>query len=158
MKTETETQKWVESVLEQHRHLRSVVADLEEFLFDPRPDAGEKGSHTWAVALSQRLLSLHDELFRHFRFEEETGVIEEILENHPEVTGKLQEILGQHPEMLSQLRRIVSDVLSYSEGVSPGDPQIRRRLTELLDVLRHHEEEENHLFQRIEYRDVAAAD
>jgi hypothetical protein len=135
-----------------------VVADLKEFLADPRPDAGEKGSHSWAVALSQRLLSLHDELFRHFRFEEETEVIEEILVSHPEITGELQEILGQHPEMLSQLRRIVSDVLSYSEGVSPEDPKIRRRISDLLDVLHHHEEAENHLFQRIEYRDVAAAD
>jgi hypothetical protein len=158
MMTETVTQEWVETVLEQHRHLRTVVADLKEFLFTPRPETGEKGSHSWAVALSQRLLSLHDELFRHFRFEEETGVMEEILENHPEAARKLKEVLGEHPELLRQLRQIVADVLSYSEGVSPEDPQIRRRITDLLDVFGHHEEEENHLFQRLEYRDVAAAD
>lgn len=155
---ETVTQSWVETVLEQHRHLRSVKADLKEFLFAPRPEAREKGSHTWAVELSQRLLSLHDELFRHFRFEEETGVTEEVLVNHPEAAGKLNEILSEHPDLLGQLRLIVSDVLSYSEGVSPQDARIRRRVTNLLDDLSHHEEEENHLFQRIEYRDLAAAD
>lgn len=156
--TETVTRDWVESVLEQHRHLKSVVGDLEQFLDVPRPDTGVKGSHSWAVALSQRLLSLHDELFRHFRFEEETDVMDEILVSHPEVAGKLKEVLDEHPEMLSGLRRIVSDVMSYSEGVSPRDPKIRRRINALLAVFHHHEEEENHLFQRIEYRDMGAAD
>ena len=155
---ETATQSWVQSVLEQHRHLQGVVRDLEEFLNAPRPDTGEKGSHTWAVALSQRLLSMHDELFRHFRFEEEAGVLEEIFENHPEAANRLTEILEEHPEMLSGLRRIVSDVLSYSEGVSPENPQIRLRISNLIEVFHHHEQEENHLFQRIEYRDVGAAD
>ena len=156
--TETVTQEWVESVLEQHRHLHTVVADLEKFLDAPRPDTGVKGSHSWAVALSQRLLSLHDEFFRHFRFEEDKDVLDEMLETHPEAAGKLKDVLDEHPEMLSGLRLIVSDVLSYSEGVSPEDPQIRRRIAALLAVFHHHEEEENHLFQRIEYRDVGAAD
>lgn len=158
MMTDTVTREWVESVLEQHRHLQSVVAGLEEFLDAPRPDTGVRGSHSWAVALSQRLLSLHDEFFRHFRFEEEADVMEEILVNHPEAASKLKEVLDEHPAMLRELRRIVADVLSYSEGVSPEDPKIRRRITELLAVFHHHEEEENHLFQRIEYRDMAAAD
>ncbi len=158
MMTETVTREWVESVLEQHRHLRAVVGGLEEFLDEPRPDTGVRGSHTWAVALSQRLLSLHDEFFRHFRFEEERDVIEDIMVNHPEAAGKLKEVLDEHPEMLGELRRIVSDVLSYSEGVNPEDPKIRRRISELLAVFHRHEEEENHLFQRIEYRDLAAAD
>lgn len=156
--TETEIQSRVETVLEQHRHLRAVVKDLEGFLDTPRPDTGVKGSHSWAVALSQRLLSLHDELFRHFRFEEDTDTMEEILEIHPEAARKLEDVLEEHPAMLRHLRRLVADVLTYSEGVSPKDPQIRRRIADLLEVFRRHEEEENHLFQRIEYRDMAAAD
>ena len=156
--TETVTQSWVETVLEQHRHLHSVEADLKKFLFASRPEAREKGSHTWAVELSQRLLSLHDELFRHFRFEEDPGVKEEVLVNHPEVTGRFNEILSEHSDILGRLRGITSDVLSYSEGLSPQDARIRRRVTNLLEDLSHHEEEENHLFQRIEYRDLAAAD
>ena len=158
MTTETVAREWVESVLEQHRHLQAVVADLEIFLDEPRPRTGVKGSHSWAVELSQRLLSLHDEFFRHFRFEEETDAMAEMLESHPEAAFKLKEVLDEHPEMLSQLRRIVSDVLSYSEGVRPEDPKIRRRLNDLLGAFRRHEEEENHLFQRLEYRDLGAAD
>ena len=156
--TETVTQSWVETVLEQHRHLQSVETDLKEFLYASRPKARQKGSHTWAAELSQRLLSLHDELFRHFRFEEEAGMKEEILVNHPEVAGRFKEILNEHSDLLSQLRGIVSDVLSYSEGVSLPDNRFRRRISDLLDEFSRHEEAENHLFQRIEYRDLAAAD
>jgi hypothetical protein len=64
----TQSSEWVEKVLEQHRQLRSQVETIEEFLAVPRPLAGEKGSHTWAVELSRRLLALHDDLFQHFRF------------------------------------------------------------------------------------------
>lgn len=158
MTTDTATRDWVDTVLDQHRHLRSVVEDLREFLDTPRPDTGVKGSHTWAVEVSQRLLLLHDDLFRHFRFEEETEVLEEVLEFHPEAASKLREVLAEHPDMLRQLRLIVSDVLSYSEGVSPTNPRFRGRIASLLDQFKQHEEEENHLFQRIEYRDLAAAD
>ena len=158
MTTETVTQKWVDTVLEQHQHLRAVVADLEDFLDTPRPDTGVKGAHSWAVELSQRLLSLHDELFRHFRFEEDVELIEETLASHPEAANQFRAVLREHPAILAELRAIVSDVLSYSEGVSPENPRIRRRLTELLATFYHHEEEENHLFQRLEYRDTGAVD
>ena len=80
------------------------------------------------------------------------------MEHHPEAAGKLKEVLNEHPDMLRRLRRIVADVLSYSEGSDPEDPRIRRRVTEFLDDVHRHEQEENHLFQRIEYRDLAAAD
>lgn len=158
MMTGTVTQDWVDSVLQQHHQLQELVQELEIFLDEPRPDTGVKGSHSWSVALSQRLLSLHDELFRHFRFEEDEGVLQEIMENHPEAAAGLKDILEEHPEMLRQLRQIVSDVLSYSEGVTPEDPRIRKRISELLETFRQHEQEENHLFQRIEYRDTGAAD
>jgi len=158
MTTQTVTQEWIEEVLEQHRYLRSVVAALREYLNEPRPAAGEKGSHSWAAELSKQLMTLHDELYRHFRFEEEGDVMDELIEAHPEAAGQLEAVLGEHPAMLSGLRGIVSDVLSYSEGGRPEDPRLRQRITDLLDELRDHEQEENHLFQRLEYRDVGAAD
>ena len=158
MMTDIESTDWVEGVLEQHRHLRSEVTQLESFLATPRPEAGQKGSHVWAVKLSLRLLTLHDELFQHFRFEEVAEIKEELFENHPEASKKLEEVYCEHPAMLRELRHIVSDVLSYSEGVNPEDPQLRRRISRLLETFHQHEQEENHLFQRMEYRDVGAAD
>lgn len=156
--TDTDSTDRVEGVLEQHRHLRSEVKELESFLATPRPVAGEKGSHVWAVTLSLRLLTLHDELFQHFRFEEAAETKEELFANHPEASTKLEEVYREHPSMLRELQHIVSDVLSYSEGISPEDPQLRRRIARLLEMFHQHEQEENHLFQRMEYRDVGAAD
>lgn len=155
---DSESRAWVEAVMEQHRQLRSEVEQVESFLAAPRPVAGEKGSHVWAVKLSQRLLALHDELFQHFRFEEEVDVKEEILAMHPEVTRSLEEVFLEHPAMLRELRHIVSDALSYSEGINPEDPQLRRRIARLLEKFHQHEQEENRLFQRMEYRDVGGVD
>jgi iron-sulfur cluster repair protein YtfE (RIC family) len=154
----TQSSEWVEKVLEQHRQLRSQVETIEEFLAVPRPLAGEKGSHTWAVELSRRLLALHDDLFQHFRFEEEVEARQNSFEEHPEAAGKLEEIICEHPAMLRELRDIVSDVLSYSEGINPEDPQLRRRIARLITRFHQHEEMENHLIQRMEYRDVGAVD
>ena len=156
--TVMESRLWIDKVLEQHRHLRSEVDKLEKFLTAPRPTAGEKGSHTWAVDLSRRLLALHDELFQHFRFEEQVEARQEPFARYPEAAQRLEEALCEHPAMLQELRNIVSDVLSYSEGISPDDPQLRRRIARLIEWFHRHEEEENHLIQRVEYRDVGAVD
>ncbi len=149
---------WVEGVFEQHKQLTAVVEGLGNFLVDPRPEAGEVGSHTWAAELSRRLLSLHDQLFRHFRYEEQEDVLEELCASHPEAVAKFQKVLGEHEAMLRDLRRAISDVLAYSEGRRPEDPRLRRRISDLLEAFQHHEEEENHLFQRLVYRDLGTAD
>ena len=149
---------WIEQVLAEHRYLREAVDDTREFLDLPRPGLGAKGSHTWAVELSQRLVHLHDELFRHFRFEEKAGVIEDLTLRHPEAARELEEVLGEHPEMLREIRRITSDVLAYSDGERPEDPRLRRRIADLLEALSKHEEHETHLIQRLEYRDFGTGD
>lgn len=158
MVTDTEISARVEEVLKQHRQLRAEVEKIEIFLATQRPEPGETGSHTWAVDLSLRLLVLHDQLFRHFRFEEDVEANEEVFQAHPEAAKKLEDVLSEHPAMLREVRHIVSDVLSYSEGINPEDPQLRRRIARLLKQFSDHETEENHLYQRIEYRDVGAAD
>lgn len=158
MTTKVARTQWVEGVLEQHKHLRQVVSEIQEFVVAPRPKAGEPGSHTWAAELSKRLLRLHDELFRHFRFEEQEDTLEEIFASHPESIGRFQKVLGEHKDMLKDLRQTVSDVLEYSEGKRPEDPRLRSRVTSILSDFQRHEEEENHLIQRLEYRDLGTAD
>ena len=156
--TERVSMQWIEEVLAQHRHLKSEVAELERFLEQPRPEPNEPGSHTWAVELSRRLLVLHDELFKHFRYEEEAEGKQSLLEKHPEVARRLEEILDEHPSLLREVRHIVSDVLAYAEGADPVDPALRRRIGMVLERFHQHEREENQLFLRVEYRDVGAAD
>jgi len=155
---ETMTDQWAAQVLEQHRYLGELIDDLRSFLEAPRPKIGVKGAHTWSSELSQRLVKLHDELFRHFRFEEEGGMVEELTVAHPRFADRVDEIVAEHPQMLKAVRTIMTDALSYSEGEKPEDPQLRRRVLAVLDQLAEHECKETDLIQRAEYRDTGAGD
>ena len=152
------SQEWIEEVLEEHKRLRVMIAEIRQILSQPRPDAGQPGAHSWAADLSVRLVKLHDELFRHFRFEESMGLVEDVIERHPRAMARLEAVVGQHPEMLRNLRSIMTDALTYSEGKMPEDPRLRLRTLDLLDDLHRHEQEETDLFQRLEYRDHGAMD
>ena len=152
------TDEWAAQVLEEHEHLRELIADLKSFLEAPRPKVGEKGAHTWSSELSSRLVKLHDELFRHFRFEEEGGMVEDLTLAHPRFSDRIEDVVAEHPRMLKAVRDIMVDALAYSEGEKPEDPQLRRRVLTVLDELHEHEKKETDLIQRAEYRDTGAAD
>ena len=49
------TKEWIDEVLEEHKRLRVMVAELRQTLCQPRPEAGQPGSHSWASDLSVRL-------------------------------------------------------------------------------------------------------
>ena len=82
-----------------------------------------------------------------FRFEEEEGMVEEISIRRPRLTQDVEELMDEHPRMLTEIRGVMADVLCYSEGQEPENPQLRRRLITVLDQLRDHERKENHLIQ-----------
>lgn len=151
-------ESWLQKVIDEHRELNGLVAELQAFLEAPRPEIREAGYHTWAVSLSDRLMKLHDKLFRHFRHEEEGGMKEELLVKHPRAERRIEKVMGEHPEMLETLRQLMSDALAYSEGRQIAEPRLRRRLSALLEALASHEREETDLIQRLEYRDLGAAD
>ena len=155
---EVKTDQWAARVLEEHEHLRELIGDLKSFLETPRPEVGVKGAHTWSSELSQRLVKLHDELFRHFRFEEEGGMVEELSIAHPRFADRIGKVVSEHPQMLKAVRTIMTDALCYSEGECPEDPGLRRRVLAVLDQLDEHERNETDLIQRAEYRDTGAAD
>lgn len=155
---ETVTGTWREQVLDEHRELRATIVFLREFLQEPRPDIGRSGSHSWAAELAKQLASLHDELFRHFRHEEEGGMVEEISLEHPRASARIETIVDQHPAMLRELRHLTNMALTYSEGRSPSDPALRQRVKALLDGLDKHEREETDLIQRLALRDSGVGD
>ena len=152
------TNTWARQVAAEHRELRAKVAQLREFLNAPRPEASRRGAHTWATELSSRLSTLHDELFRHFRLEDESNMVEDISSSHPRASYEINRIVDEHPRMLEEARQLIGLTLTYSTAQAPMDVQLRRRVTDLLDWLEKHEREETDLIQRLEYRDTGAAD
>jgi len=154
----TTTHEWIEQVLEEHRQLNAMVADLRQFLEAPRPDVGQKGAHVWSTELTGHLVRLHDALFRHFRKEEEGGMMEELTEAHPRATGAVESLVHDHEEILRDMRRCSTAAMEYSDGVEPADAALRRRITAILDCLHRHEVEETDLIQRLEYEMIGAGD
>ncbi|MDH3744742.1 MAG: hemerythrin domain-containing protein [Acidobacteriota bacterium] len=154
----TATEIWRQQVLEEHRLLNRTVAELRDFLERPRPKVGKEGSHTWAADLSKRLADLHDLLFRHFRFEERGGMMEEVVESHPRATGQVDNLLDEHTAILKESREIMAAALSYSEGNAGDERRLRRRLTALLDQLGEHERIENTLIMDLAYHDLGLGD
>ncbi len=152
------TKEWAAQVMAEHEDLRAMVEEIRVFLDRPRPEVGQTGAHTWAVGLARRLLDLHDELVRHFRFEEKGGMVEELTFRYPRVAHELDEILADHPAILSQLRELLTGALIYSEGHTPSDARLRHGVGQLLDYLRRHERQETALIQRVEYRDFGVGD
>jgi iron-sulfur cluster repair protein YtfE (RIC family) len=147
-----------ERVLQEHRELNQMVADLRAFLQQPRPKIGEKDSHPWAADLSERLVKLHSKLALHFRYEEEEGVVEEISFRFPRASRKIEELVSQHPQILAEVRDLMGSTLAYSEGQEPARPALRKRLNALLDLLDQHEQSETELIQQLEYEDLGDSD
>jgi hypothetical protein len=155
---ETKTENWMETVLEEHRELRLMIAELREFLRRPRPVVGEPGAHSWASELSQWLVKLHDGLFRHFRYEEQSGMAEEITLRHPRTSHEVDRLMAEHPQMLKEVRSLMAEALDYSEGHLLDDPALRTRLENVLDQLAEHECEETKLIQLSELLEIGVGD
>lgn len=152
------TTTWAEQVREEHLELRRKVFELREFLKKPRPRPGDAGAHTWAAALSRQLATFHDELCRHFRFEEEGGMVEDIVWRHPRAANAAEQLASEHPELLSEVRRLMNATLTYSEGGRPEDRALRRRTTDLLDCLAKHDRAETDMIHRLECDDIGVGD
>lgn len=144
----------LEKCLLQHKELRDVIGEIRGYLKQPRPDIGAQGYHSWAAALSEHALKLHDRLFRHFRDEEQDGVLDELATRHPGSTGQVDTLQGEHKDILAGIRELLDDTLIYSEGEEPADARLRRRMSSLLDWLVEHENTETELIQSIEYLDL----
>lgn len=155
---EAKARQWTAQVAREHRELRKTVAGLRRFVEQPRPGLGEDGQHTWAAELAGRLVALHDKLFRHFRHEEQGGMVEDLQRHHPEASRKIEILVDEHPRMLRQLREIVTATLKYSEGQTPSDQRLRQRLIAFLDRMERHDRGETELIQGLAYHDLGAGD
>ena len=147
-----------DQVMEQHRELRALAADLREFLRIERPELGDAAGTQWASELAARLLNLHTKLYAHFRHEESSGFMDRLMQRFPRATHSVESLAKEHDWMLRDLNAILSAAIVYSEGKRPQNPHLRRWVLSLLDELNRHEREENDLFQRLLYEEIGVGD
>jgi len=145
-------------LIEGHQSMRRAIEDLIGFLDAPRPGVGERGSHGWAAGMAERLMQLHDMLFRHFRAEEMSESLRELSVQRPHIHRAFEALRLDHDRILAELRSILGAAMIYSEGKPPENPQLRRWTLTMLDRLSRHEHEETELFQRVLYHDTGAGD
>ena len=138
----------IDKIVDEHRELRTMTDALRAFLATPRPQIGTPGAHTWAADLAEQLLKLHDKVFRHFRHEERSGVLEEIVRVNPQAAAAVEVLSRDHDRMLADLRALLGAAMVYSEAKTPEDSRLRRWALSILSHLEQHEHEETELMQK----------
>lgn len=154
----TATETWREKILDEHRALDDGVRRIRRALERPRPELGEIGAHSWASEISQKLLDLHDQLCRHFRYEEESGMIRELKETHPRASAEVDTLVEEHAALLEDCRRMIGALLSYSEDDAIQGVGLRRHMRAMLDRLDKHERQENSLIIDLACSDLGLGD
>ncbi len=158
MPEETKARQWMQQVLEEHRQLQAAITAMRGFLEQPRPDIGDDAARGWSARLSKDLVELHHLLVRHFRFEEDGGMMTDLSEKHPRADRWVDDLIDEHRDLLHDVRAITEAVMFYEEGRQPENPAIRRRLNELFDRLHSHDKTETDLIQRLEYQELGSGE
>lgn len=158
MPEETSRHQWMQKILEEHRQLEASIDQMRLFLEQPRPDVGDAAARDWSARLSKDLVELHHLLVRHFRYEEDGGMMTDVARRHPRADRWVDDLVEEHRELLHDIRSITEAVMFYEEGRQPENPQIRRRLSELFDRLHQHDQMETELIQRLEYEELGSGD
>ena len=135
-----------------------MIEDLNFFLERPRPEVGVTGSHTWAADLAERLMKFHDRLFRHFRYEESSGMFEELVREYPHTAHVVDALGKDHDRILGSLRALLTSCMTYAEGKQPENPQLRRWTASVMEQLSEHEQQETEMMQRAYTEDIGAGD
>jgi hypothetical protein len=148
----------MQQVLEEHRQLEASITAMRAFLEQPRPEIGEQDARDWSARLSRDLVELHHLLVRHFRYEEDGGMMTDLSEKHPRADRWVDDLVDEHRELLHEIRSITEAVMFYEEGRQPENPAIRRRLNELFDRLHKHDQTETELIQRLEYEELGSSE
>jgi signal transduction histidine kinase len=144
----------IDTIISEHRELRNMIAALRTFLEAARPEIGAPGAHTWATDFAERLVKLHDKIFRHFRHEESCGVLEEIERANPAAAAALESLRRDHDRMLADLRALLGAAMVYGEAKPLEDVRLRRWALSILSHLEEHEHEETDLIQETFCRDL----
>ncbi len=150
--------QWMHKILEEHRQLEAFIAALRGFLEQPRPEIGQQAARDWSAKLSKDLVELHHLLVRHFRYEEDGGMMTDLSEKHPRADRWVDDLIDEHRVLLHDVRSITESVMFYEEGREPENPAIRRRLNELFDKLHKHDQMETELIQRLEYEELGSSE
>ena len=100
------------------------------------------------------LVSLRQHLIDHFRFEEEDGVMDEVVRQEPRLSREIDQLKAQHQTLAAGLDALIADARSGHAG----ETAFAQRVRDWVAGVRHHEAEENRILQDAYTQDVTAED
>ena len=122
-----------------------------------RPDSDD-AVEEWRRALLDELSAFKGQLLSHFHHEEEGGFLLDVLREVPNVERRVQTLRLEHGEMASDLDAILDKLREMDLADREAIESVGRGVRTLVETLRHHEIEEQHLVQRTYYREYGAGD
>jgi hypothetical protein len=130
-----------ESIRSEHGSIRKTLGQIERTVADyPGPGA----EPAWLGGIRERLDELHTLLRDHFRYEERSGMFDDIRDHLPATSDECRSLLGDHDRLLRRLEEIRGDAARRSEtGASAGG--LGERVLEWIRDLSDHENRENEL-------------
>ena len=146
----------LESVVQQHKVLRERLKVLRDYIAGPEPP--EDDMHDWAATLAEKILELHDLVYRHFRDEETSGTLDDLVDRFPRASRAIRALAGEHQRILANLRAVLSAAMVYAENKGSPRKNIRQWVASVLDQLEIHESQETELIQRLQYEDIGNKD
>ena len=155
---EVETRPSLTKVLEEHMELRGLLDELLGFLVKPRPELHSPEADTWATSLTERLVTLHQKVGRHFREEESSGALDELEESFPHATRTIEALRTDHDRILADFRAVIHAAMLYTEGRSGENQNLRRWARSIVEHIQRHEGEETDLMQRLLNEDLGTGD
>jgi len=143
---------------EEHDRLRDKIALVRSVLLKTGPSGDKTENADWASELAEVLTSFHDEIFRHFRDEEQSGFLAEMERVFPQAKHRVDGLRHEHDRILAEIRDVLAATIVYAAGRTPEHPAIRRWTLSILDRITKHEHDEGELLQKLLYTDLGQAD
>jgi hypothetical protein len=138
-----------QEILHQHEQVMHAVDRLDLLLGAPMKKLSEDRVRQIIIA---DVWSLHDDLAKHFEFEEEGGYLELVTNKRPGLSKSVEALQAQHQQVLDKLTKVL-DADSKTELA-----ELALELAEAIDLLREHEAAENELVLAAVNEDIAAGD
>jgi len=134
-------------ILEDHKHVRALLGDLEEHLAKKIDE-----EDSWRSHLETCLADFHRRLQKHFVTEEEGKLYRELKERVPRLAQRLERVFGDHPAILERLEEISGGLKDGNSKI--GMPQIIEETRGLIAQVAEHEAAENEVMMDAYWDDL----
>jgi hypothetical protein len=134
---------YIDHLVAEHRRLHGVLRHLRKSLvYAVGPDEAPSFADTVRI-----LVSLRDELARHFAQEEAGGCLDEAVSHRPQLSSEARRIEAEHPELLAEIDRLISQARQI-EPTPVNQFALQREFERLFDRISAHEKSETELLRQ----------